>query len=583
MDGQKYYMQDEVKKALVRFSKNREMSPRYGEGFGKRPDTLEYESDVEYLVKKGATSFHVSEEIWENPLAIRTGMKKSDLDAIRIGWDLILDVDCKIWEYSKLITHLLIEEIKKFNLKSISCKFSGNKGFHIAVPWECMPPAFGRSYSQKLFPELPRQVLQYLVDQINPKLTNLIVNSEEKLNKLATDLEMKKKEMYTENCKHCGNLKKEKTSKATISCPNCSTVNEITQNKGFINCTSCNDIIEVDEKPVTFCAFCDKELKTETKFDIDLILDVDAILVAPRHLYRMPYSLHEKSGLVSVPLDADKVLKFDKEDAKPENVVVDKFPFLHHIEGDSAAHLCKVAHEYVYELETKTKKEQEKVREKRIAQNKDRPKKALPIEDFPPCINAIREGMVDGRKRAMFCYVGFLFNVGWSYDEVEKELLEWNKKNGEEPLRENILLGHLATYKRSARRQEIMPPNCDNKSYYVDLNFCHPDGYCKKIKNPVQYTTRKEWIREQKEKQSITDKLNDDQKQRRQDFRSFDTWFGRMKEFVEKNEKLPENEAKTKKEQELFDWMTRFQERFKKEELNNEKVINDLRSLNILQ
>ena len=34
--------------------------------------------------------------------------------------------------------------------------------------------------------------------------------------------------------------------------------------------------------------------------------------ISSRHLYRMPYSLHEKSGLVSIPFNPEKVMLFRK-------------------------------------------------------------------------------------------------------------------------------------------------------------------------------------------------------------------------------------------------------------------------------
>ena len=42
----------------------------------------------------------------------------------------------------------------------------------------------------------------------------------------------------------------------------------------------------------------------------------------------MPYSLHEKSGLVSVPVDPKNILQFEKSHAKPENLEISKFRFL---------------------------------------------------------------------------------------------------------------------------------------------------------------------------------------------------------------------------------------------------------------
>jgi len=66
-----YYSRPDVQKVLFEFSKNREICPRYFEGFGKRPDSFQYPSDIFELVKKGATSFHCSEELWKDPWKYR--------------------------------------------------------------------------------------------------------------------------------------------------------------------------------------------------------------------------------------------------------------------------------------------------------------------------------------------------------------------------------------------------------------------------------------------------------------------------------------------------------------------------------
>ena len=52
---QMYYSAPEIQKAIFEFSKKREISPRYFEGFGKRPDILQFKGDVFGLAKKGAT------------------------------------------------------------------------------------------------------------------------------------------------------------------------------------------------------------------------------------------------------------------------------------------------------------------------------------------------------------------------------------------------------------------------------------------------------------------------------------------------------------------------------------------------
>ena len=108
-----FYKRQEVRQALVEQSRDKEVAIRYADYFGKRPDVLLYDSDVLELAKKKATSFHCSEELWTNPLALRSDMKKQEIDELRKGWDLILDIDCHHFIYSKLAAHILVKILKE--------------------------------------------------------------------------------------------------------------------------------------------------------------------------------------------------------------------------------------------------------------------------------------------------------------------------------------------------------------------------------------------------------------------------------------------------------------------------------------
>ncbi len=119
-----YYSREDIKKAIFEFSQDRETIPRYFEGFGKRPDVLEYESDIFELAKKGATSFHCSQELWENPREISTNLTKEQFNELRKGWDLLIDIDSKYLDYSKIATELIIEALKFNGIKNIGLKFS---------------------------------------------------------------------------------------------------------------------------------------------------------------------------------------------------------------------------------------------------------------------------------------------------------------------------------------------------------------------------------------------------------------------------------------------------------------------------
>ena len=119
-----YYSKPDVQKAIFSFSSNRETIPRYFEGFGKRPDSLQYKGDVFELVKNGATSFHCSEELWNDPLKLSTNMNPQQLNDLRVGWDLLIDIDSKYLDYSKIMAEVLFKTIKFHGIKNVGCKFS---------------------------------------------------------------------------------------------------------------------------------------------------------------------------------------------------------------------------------------------------------------------------------------------------------------------------------------------------------------------------------------------------------------------------------------------------------------------------
>ena len=169
-----YYSQPEVKKAIYEFAEARETVPRYYEGFGKRPDSLQFQNDIIEQVKRGATSFHCSEEHWSDSLEISTEMNRKEFNELRSGWDLLLDIDSPYLEYSKLYTKLLIKALEFHNVKNIGIKFSGSKGFHVIVPWKAFPKEIYNQQTKDMFPEWPRIICEYLDSIIKPKLTEKI-------------------------------------------------------------------------------------------------------------------------------------------------------------------------------------------------------------------------------------------------------------------------------------------------------------------------------------------------------------------------------------------------------------------------
>src|SRR3989344_8199669 len=113
-----YYSNPKVAAALVAFAKDREVVPRYFEQFGKRPDISQYPSDIRELVKKGATSFHASEELWHDPLQLSSEMSQSEMRDLRKSWDLVIDVDSKYLDVSKILTILIIDALEEYGIKN---------------------------------------------------------------------------------------------------------------------------------------------------------------------------------------------------------------------------------------------------------------------------------------------------------------------------------------------------------------------------------------------------------------------------------------------------------------------------------
>ncbi len=170
-----YYIRKDVQKAIADHAKYREVVPRYGEGFGKRPDVIEYPGDVAALAQKGATSFHFSEERWNNPLDLVTDLTPEKLNDLRKGWDIILDIDSKYLDFSKVAAELILEALKFHNVTNVGLKFSGRGGWHIFIPFEAFPEEVQGVEMKNLFPEGPRMIAGYLSELIEKSLRERIL------------------------------------------------------------------------------------------------------------------------------------------------------------------------------------------------------------------------------------------------------------------------------------------------------------------------------------------------------------------------------------------------------------------------
>jgi hypothetical protein len=404
-----YYSNPEICAELVRVSENREVAVQFNTAFGKRPDMLQFPSDITKQVRSGATSFHCSEERWSNPLALSSETEKRDLDKLRSGFDLVLDVDCKVLEWSKVCTKLLMKALSWHNISSASIKFSGGSGFHIAVPWESFP-----SDERIAFPDAPRAIAAYLKEFIRNQLTDGILEKENDLRKISA----------------------------------------------------------IVKKP-------SKNLVKNGTFDPYSVLDIDTVLIASRHLFRMPYSLNEKKWLVSLPIRAKDIDSFTEELARPSNVKKVDVKFLDTysaVMGEASQLLTQA---FDWQLRTEDKSQQAKGE---IVEYENK----VPIEAFPPCMKLILSGLSDGRKRSLFALINFLRTAKWVWPEIEAFIYAWNNKNNP-PLKLGYVKSQLSWHNRHPEARP--PPNC--RSFYENFGVCKPDFICSRIRNPITYPKHK--------------------------------------------------------------------------------------------
>ena len=363
----RFYSNKEIRKKILEMSEHREIVTRYNEKVGSRPDVLLFDGDIVEAAKKGMTSFHASMELWSNPLLLNDAKTHKEQNKIRIGWDLVLDIDSKHVEYAKICAHLLCEALEFHNIKHYSVKFSGGTGFHVAVPFQSFPKEVNGKDVKVLFPEGARIIASYLRQMIKEQLAERILDFED-IKKISKRTGKKFSELVIEE--------KEGPSKGT------------------------------------------------RKFDPYTLLDIDSVAISQRHLFRMPYTFNEKSWLVSIPMKKEDILSFKKEMAEYKNVKPE-LGFLDTYKENEAKGLFIQAFDWYSEIEREEKAEREG---KKITRPESAiPVKHFP----PCIKTILAGGLEDGRKRSLFILINFLRSAGWDIESIEKEVNEWNERNEE--------------------------------------------------------------------------------------------------------------------------------------------------------
>jgi len=488
-----YYSRKEIQNAMFEFCKNRETVANFdNKFFAKRPDCFDYPSDIPNSARQGATSFHCSEEIWESPLDINTDMTAEQYNEIKIGWDLLIDIDSPYLDYGKIAAKLLIQALEHHGVKNIGVKFSGSKGFHIIVPFKAFPKYVGEEETKDFFPEWARLIAGYLFSLIKGPMNKEIM-------KLTSKDELEKKgELISEHlCPICGNATQKKMVGKYI-CPDIkcrAEVESMKSNRKQMLCPSCNGKMNrVSTREIQFCETCKintaqleardsviggKQIREEIQFKKEETMkstedSVDIVLVSSRHLFRAPYSLHEKTAFCSKVIDKNEIEDFKPTDADPLKVHEVK-SFMPNVREGEAKDLLLQA------LDWGRKNEPE--RKKYEGDSIDLGDLTITEDMFPPVIIKILNGIKDdGRKRALSLLLSFYTSLEFPQDYIEEKIEEWNKKNYH-PLKQGYIKSQIMWHVKNKR----MPPNY-GRPIYKEFGFPNPPS--PGIKNPINYTIK---------------------------------------------------------------------------------------------
>jgi hypothetical protein len=499
-----YYSNPKVQMALLKFALDREVVPRYFEGFGKRPDILQYLSDIDGLVRKGATSFHASEEIWNDPLQLSSDSTPKDLENLRKGWDLLIDIDSPFLDCSKIAAKLIVEALEQHGVKNYGIKFSGSKGFHIIISGKAFPKEFNGEETRKMFPTWPRAICGYLMDYIREDYNRQASDVLTDIGAIERRTKLSREQLEEVRCKNCGKTAK-KGSISNFVCPVCNMKVQrknakITKRRLKCLNNSCAGVLEqLDGEEFYYCENCadpendnlqmnsnkhPENFEKSKGVSAEKVAAPDLVLVASRHLFRMPYSLHEKTALASVVMTKQDLVNFSPRDADPLKVNI--LDFIPKNESEEAKILLAKALDWNRGRESINKE----IEEKRFNKFKDKKfedveLKGVTDDMFPQPIKKLLRGLEEGRKRGLFVLLTFLKSTGFSAEEINKRIREWNEKNSP-PLKEGYIRSQIEWHLK--QNKKILPPNYSNEAFYRDIGILDKKP---ETKNPLVDVMRK--------------------------------------------------------------------------------------------
>ncbi|MFH0837042.1 MAG: hypothetical protein V1870_02850 [Candidatus Aenigmatarchaeota archaeon] len=171
----RYYSQDFVANMIAQAANEREAAGVFADGkYEKRPNIMQYSSDVIGMARRGVTSFHLSVEHWTYPMQLSS----ENYNELRKGFDIILDIDSGLGlDESKTAAILICKFLEKYGIKNYGIKFSGRRGFHICIPWKMLPKSVDFVPMEKQYPKIPRIVSNFIRHNIRADLLKEVLKN----------------------------------------------------------------------------------------------------------------------------------------------------------------------------------------------------------------------------------------------------------------------------------------------------------------------------------------------------------------------------------------------------------------------
>jgi len=498
-----YYSNPQIMRAIFTFSTDREfvsaiVDSKGNRKMGARPNFLNEEGDIYSYIARGSNEFHTSIERWCDVMNLGKNKTKEEMDNNRKNWDFIIDIDVDIgFSYAKIIASEIVlffvdEGIPK---KDISIKFSGNKGFHIGLRGEEFPDYicnFGGVLEKRAqaFPFLPLFILCYLEEKVSRQLKQKYID-----NFSLENISEQLKQKYIDS----SSLKPTK--------------------EFLLKPTTTN----LQSKPTPLTTQTPYQKQQQTNLFVNLKLDFQVF--SSRHFIRSPYSLHPKSGFVSLPILPSKIHSFKKEQATIDAVLsYSGDGLLGFLDKYSVGKASKMVSNAFLWFDKKNKEEKKqilnKIKQEETKYNKDFTIDLLKIDAekrkkayievvkqgkglvstqsflfnglinplyFPPTILNILKGLKDGRKRALFILINFFRSLSYPQNMIEIVVEKWNLCNTSPLPKEYV---HQQIFYNFKHKKPILPPSFSSE-IYKEIGVYEEDELTKKVKNPITYVLNK--------------------------------------------------------------------------------------------